>query len=107
MSENWRDLYDYPMSWTFWRGLCVDHGEPDPGPDRPSEYEPERLAQRITALEENRTISPAWNKHQWDAVAQLKGELAFFEKKFQDHVTATFEAAKKKPKPSPKGFIPT
>lgn len=37
-----------------------------------------------------------WNRRQWNYVEQLKGELAFFEKKFLDHVTASIKAAEKK-----------
>ena len=47
-TKDWRLLYDYPMSWSFWRALCVQHGEPDPGPDR---------------LPEDSTVSKEANDH--------------------------------------------
>jgi hypothetical protein len=36
----WKDAFDYSMSWNTWRSLCVEHGEPDPGPDRPAQDTP-------------------------------------------------------------------
>lgn len=34
------ELYDFPMSYSYYRSLCLEHGWPDPGPDTsPSEEE--------------------------------------------------------------------
>jgi hypothetical protein len=31
---SWRDLYDFPMSWDWWRHYSVYNTSADPGPDR-------------------------------------------------------------------------
>jgi len=54
LKTNWRRLHDYGMSWDFYRALCVEHGEPDPGPLAPPEPTPKmaELEARIAKLEE-------------------------------------------------------
>ncbi|MDD5220256.1 MAG: hypothetical protein PHV11_06805 [Candidatus Bipolaricaulis sp.] len=44
---NWRELFDYPVSHDYYRALCVDHGEPDPGPCEAPEGEPVVIPQEI------------------------------------------------------------
>jgi hypothetical protein len=33
--NRFEDLYDFPMSWSCWRGICQSNGHPVPPPDRP------------------------------------------------------------------------
>jgi len=55
---NWRDAHDYAMSWDCYRALCIDHGEPDPGPLESPEPNPKisELEARVSKLEEERDV---------------------------------------------------
>ena len=57
---NWRDAHDYTMSWACYRALCIEHGEPDPGPLEP-QPDPRiaELEARIAKLEEEHYIKLA------------------------------------------------
>ena len=46
-----RDI-DFPISYSYYRGLCQLHGWPDPGPCEPPEHSREELHERIAALED-------------------------------------------------------
>jgi len=49
----WRDLYDFPMSWDWWRHLSVYNGDPDPGPcEPPGHPELKAIEERLEQLEE-------------------------------------------------------
>jgi len=49
---SWKDLYDFPMSWDWWRHYSVYHTGVDPGPDQPPEEASlSELKERLEHLE--------------------------------------------------------
>jgi len=48
-----KDLIDFPVSWGWWRHFCqyYDDGY-DPGPNEPPEHTVDKLAERLSKLEE-------------------------------------------------------
>ena len=45
--------FDFPISYNWHRGLCLEYGKPDPGPCEPLEHSIEELHERILVLEES------------------------------------------------------
>lgn len=78
-NTNWRDDYDFPMSWDFWRAICIEHGF-DPGDNE---------------LPEESVIQPEWTNRQWDKVQQLESEVVGWREK---HATTLLEIDKLKVK---------
>ena len=50
---SWRDQYDYPMSWTFWRAAAWDNTGLDIGSNIPPQHTITELEGRIAELEKN------------------------------------------------------
>ncbi len=49
----WRDQFDYPMSWTFWRAAAWDNTGLDIGSCEPPQHTVEELHERLATLEES------------------------------------------------------
>ena len=76
--------YDFPMSFSFYRGLCQEHGWAAPGPDRPAKSEePPEVFYRYRPLD--------------DEVDQLKSELRGWRKKHAEMQLLLDKLAKPKP----------
>jgi len=80
---SWRDAYDFPMSWDWWRAVCVEHGEPDPGPAEPPEHSLCELNERLALLEEKmeglskEELGRFHMKQVRDEIVELKQTLRF------------------------------
>ena len=79
---NWRDDFDYAMSWDFYRALCVEHGERDPGPCEPPPLpDPGPLDH-----EDKGSPSLVTTRHRWDYVKQLQGRVLHAETMIREHI---------------------
>ncbi len=76
------DMFDYPMSYSYYRGLCQEHGWADPGPDRPIEGEEE-----IKLVFRPRPID--------DEVDQLKAGFIHLQKKHAEMMLAIDKLTKR------------
>ena len=75
--------FDYPVSFSFYRGLCREHGWPDPGPDRPADTEePPKTVYHYRPID--------------DEVDQLKSEVRGWRKKHSEMMLALDKLTKKK-----------
>lgn len=54
LSCGWSEpLIDFPISFGSHRSLCMEFGQPDPGPRNPPKHSVEELHRRVLALEES------------------------------------------------------
>jgi len=90
---SWNDLYDFPMSWDWWRHYSIYHTGVDPGPNEPPEETSiAELEERLEHLEELVTgLSPEdlrqyRLKQIYDEVAELKRSLHFTYKRIGDSI---------------------
>jgi len=58
---------DFPVSYSFYRSLCQQHGWTDPGSDMP----------HIDVPKETKQPEPEgeWTRRQWDVIRQLEAEV--------------------------------
>lgn len=56
------DLYDFPMSWSCWRGICQSNGWQVPPPDRPD----------LPSLEDYRQDFIKWQDKQREMVFGMR-----------------------------------
>ena len=90
-----QDLYDFPMSWTWWRHYSRYNEGVDPGPDEPSEgADLNELEQRVADLES--TISSLSEeelqqykiRHIWQEVQQLRQAMQLTQRQMGTLITA-------------------
>lgn len=83
MKHDWRELYDYPMSWDFWRAACVYNGERDPGPDELPHDKPDiiDLEDRIGNLEAISSQRGSIPRAYYDELRQLKTQVRYLQSK--------------------------
>lgn len=83
--------FDFPMSYSFYRSLCQQHGWQDPGPDRP--LEPKESQSQVVI---HRTSD--MGAKEFDLLQQTALKTDYLEKKLTEHLEY-----KKKPQPVKSG----
>ena len=73
------DMFDFPMSYSYYRGLCQLHGWPDPGPDRytpdiPPEPQPQVIEHRHSDM----------SQKDFASLRQLEGQVKYLERKLTE-----------------------
>lgn len=97
--KKYEPLYDYPMSWMFWRELNIKAGLPDPGPDEPVNLRIEDLEARITYLEELEPAHPETMKSTREELQKLKAYVLYLQNKFDSNVKVKPLSKQKKYEP--------
>jgi len=77
------DDFDFPISHDYYRGLCQEHGWPDPGPLE-SEIQPEP----VKVIYRRRPVD--------DEIDQLKSGFVHIQNVLNEHVDAAKKAAQKR-----------
>ncbi len=96
---SWQDLYDFPMSWDWWRHYSVYNSGIDPGPDEAPEAMPEPAA---PIRREEETVPPGL-KRLWEEIKQLRQGLHYTQK-LQQHLQRQSPARKRR---RPSKGVPT
>ena len=84
--------FDFAMSKTFIRGICAQHGEDDPWGDTIEAGQRQIGCPRCGAVlagcicdsPSEEKPQPLWSNRQWDIVQQLRGEVAFLNRKLTE-----------------------
>ena len=74
------DDFDFPMSYSFYRMLCREHGWDDPGPDEPVLQLKSEL-QEVATTVRHVSVYDFASKRQVAKIYQLEGQVRFLNKK--------------------------
>jgi len=90
----WQDLYDFPMSWTWWRHYSLYNEGVDPGPDQaPERTDLNELEQRVAELESmisslsEEELQQYKIRHVWQEVQQLRQALRLTQRQMGTLIT--------------------